>query len=83
MNVLKKMKAASSRMHLAASASVAAVILLATANANAAIDASVGTAFTAIQTDATSLLGIVTPIVVTVLGMFIVLKLIKKFGGKI
>ncbi|MDP3671718.1 MAG: hypothetical protein Q8R69_18755 [Telluria sp.] len=52
-------------------------------SANAAIDASVGTAFTALQTDATSLSAIVVPIVVAVLGLVIVIKLIKRFGNKI
>jgi len=52
-------------------------------SAHAAIDASVGTAFTALEADATALSAIVIPIVVSVLGLFIVIKLIKKFGGKI
>jgi hypothetical protein len=52
-------------------------------SANAAIDASVGTAFSAIQSDATSLSAIVTPIVVGILGLVIVIKLIKRFGSKI
>lgn len=51
--------------------------------ANAAIDASVGTALTAIQTDATSLSALVIPIVVAVMGLMITIKLIKKFGNKI
>ena len=52
-------------------------------SANAAIDASVGTAFTALQADAVSLSAIVVPIVVAVLGLMIVIKLIKRFGSKI
>lgn len=51
--------------------------------ANAAIDTSVSTALQAVQTDAGTLNGIVTPIIISVLGMFIVIKLIKKFGNKI
>jgi len=51
--------------------------------AMAAIDASVGTAFTAIQTDATALMAIVVPIIVAILGMVIVIKLIKRFGNKL
>lgn len=53
------------------------------ASAHAAIDAAVGTAFTALQSDAVSLSGIVVPIVVSVLGLMIVIKLIKRFGNKI
>jgi hypothetical protein len=52
-------------------------------SAQAAIDASVGTAFNAIQTDANSLSAIVTPIVVAILGLVIVIKLIKRFGNKL
>jgi hypothetical protein len=52
-------------------------------SAHAAIDASVGTAFGAVAADATTLSGTVTPYVVSVLGLGIVLKLIKKFGNKI
>lgn len=49
----------------------------------AAIDASVGTSFAALQADAVSLAAIVTPIVVAILGLVIVIKLIKRFGSKI
>ncbi len=52
-------------------------------SAHAAIDAAVGTAFTALQADATSLSAIVVPIVVAVLGLVITIKLIKRFGNKI
>lgn len=51
--------------------------------ANAAVDPSVATAFNQIQTDATSLAGTVTPIVVAVLGLVIGIKLVKRFGSKI
>ena len=53
------------------------------AQAQAAIDAAVGTAFTAIQTDAVALSAIVTPIIVSILGLVIVIKLIKRFGNKL
>lgn len=65
------------------------VSLLATAGvfaagaASAAVDASVSTAFTAVQADAVSMAGIVTPIVVAVLGLALGIKLIKRFGNKI
>lgn len=51
--------------------------------AHAALDASIGTAFTAVQADATALSAIVVPIVVSILGLVIVIKLIKRFGSKI
>lgn len=62
---------------------VAALGLFSMVNANAAIDASVGIAFTALKTDASDLSAIVIPIVVAVLGMVIVIKLIHRFGNKI
>jgi len=52
-------------------------------SAHAAIDASVSTAFAAVETDAIALSAIVVPIVVSVLGLMLVIKLIKKFGNKI
>jgi len=52
-------------------------------NANAALDSSVSTAFTAVQTDAVALSAIVVPIVVAILGLVITIKLIKRFGSKI
>lgn len=51
--------------------------------AHAEIDTAVSGALTTIKADATSLNGLVTPIVISVLGMFIVLKLIKRFSNKI
>lgn len=64
-------------------AAVAALVAIASAQANAAIDASVATAFDAVKADAVSLSAIVVPIVVSVLGLMLVIKLIKKFGNKI
>jgi len=57
--------------------------LLAATAAHAAIDASVGTALTAVETDAKALSAIVIPIVVSVMGLGIVIKLIKRFGNKV
>ena len=54
-----------------------------TTAANAALDASIDTAFTAVKADATALSAIVIPIVVFVLGLTLVPKLIKRFGNKI
>lgn len=52
-------------------------------SAHAAIDESVTTAFDTVKADAVSLSGIVVPIVVSVLGLVITIKLIKRFGSKI
>lgn len=51
--------------------------------AHAALDPAIGTAFTAVETDAKALSAIVVPIVVTILGLMIVIKLIKRFGNKL
>jgi len=67
----------------AALAAVGSAFAIVGTSAHAAIDAAVGTAFTAVQTDAVSLAGIVTPIVVSILGLVIVIKLIKRFGNKL
>jgi len=64
-------------------AAATALLLSTMVAAHAEIDAAVGTAFTAVKADATSLMTLVTPIVIAILGMFITLKLIKKFGNKI
>lgn len=63
--------------------SLVAISMVAAANASAALDASIATAFTAVQTDATALSAIVVPIVVSILGLVIVIKLIKRFGNKL
>lgn len=52
-------------------------------SAHAALDTSVTTAFDAVKADAVTLSGIVVPIVVSVLGLVITIKLIKRFGNKI
>lgn len=62
---------------------VATAATFAAAAANAAIDGSVSTAMNAVQQDAISLSAIVTPIIVAVMGLGIVMKLIKRFGGKL
>lgn len=62
----------------------AAVGMLALAGAaRAELPTAVGTAFNEVKADATSLNDLVLPIVISILGMFIVLKLIKRFAGKI
>lgn len=67
----------------AAKASVAVALMTAVAIAQAEVPAAVGTAFAAVETDAKSLFATVVPYVVSVLGLMIVIKLIKRFGNKI
>jgi len=50
--------------------------------ASAAVDASVATAFAAVQTDAIAIAAIVMPICVAILGLGIGFKLVKRFGNK-
>lgn len=52
-------------------------------SAHAALDESIATGFTAIKTDALALNAIVLPIVVSLMGLFIILRLIKRFGNKV
>jgi hypothetical protein len=52
-------------------------------SAHAALDPAIATAFDAVKADATSLNAIVLPIVISIMGMLLVYKLIKKFGNKI
>lgn len=68
------------RKHLAFAA---VPLALASASSFAAVDAAVGTALAAVQADAVTLAGIVTPIVIAVLGLMLGIKLIKRFGNKI
>jgi len=62
---------------------VIAAMLGVAASAHAAIDSSVGTALTAIQGDAADLSAMVVPVVVSIMGLGIVIKLIKRFGNKV
>lgn len=59
------------------------LILAGVTSSYAAVDASVAGAMTTIQTDAATLAGDVTPVVVAILGLVIGIKLIKRFGNKI
>ncbi|AEK61967.1 major coat protein [Collimonas fungivorans] len=61
---------------------VAALVATGAANAAATLDPSVAAAFTAIGDNATAMFGLAMPVVASVLGMFIVLRLFKKFGNK-
>lgn len=51
--------------------------------ARAELPAAVATSFASVKSDASALNDLVVPIVIAILGMFIVLKLIKRFAGKI
>lgn len=51
--------------------------------ARAELPSAVATSFDAVKADASALNDLVVPIVIAILGMFIVLKLIKRFAGKI
>lgn len=51
--------------------------------ASAALDPSIATGLTGIQTDATSLNTLVVPVVFAILSMLIIIKLIKRFGNKL
>lgn len=66
---------------LAATAAASAFVVSAAAHAE--IDASVTTAMAQVKADATELSGIVTPIVIAIMGLGIVIKLIKRFGNKV
>ena len=52
-------------------------------SAVAAVPAGVDTAFTAVGADAATVAGYAVPIVLSVLGLTLVIKLIKRFGNKI
>lgn len=62
---------------------VAATLLTAGSMAHAALPASVGTSLTAVQTDATSIFDLVFPVVASIFGLVVVIKLFKRFGNKI
>lgn len=62
---------------------VAGMGLLASSPAFATLDPSIATGLTGIQTDATSLAGLVWPVLFTILGFIIMMKLAKRFGNKI
>ncbi|MFJ2989653.1 major coat protein [Collimonas sp. NPDC087041] len=62
-----------------------AVALLAAgaARADATLDPSVAAAFTSMQANATAVFGLAMPVVASILGMVIVIKLVKRFGNKV
>lgn len=58
-------------------------LLAAAASAQAALPEGVSTAITAIGTDASSVFDLVVPVVLSILGLTVVIKLIKRFVSKI
>lgn len=65
-----------------ASLSLAPLALVA-GSAFAELPAAVGTTLTAVQTDATSLVDLVWPVVLTIAGAFVLIKLAKRGIAKI
>lgn len=68
---------------LAALTAVGVGLMVTATGANAAIPEGVGTAVTAIGTDAQSVFDMVVPVVLSVLGLAVIVKLIKRFVNKI
>lgn len=62
---------------------VGGAVALTAQEAHAALPTGVDTALGAVQTDAASLMDIVAPVLIAILGMTIVLKLIKRFANKV
>lgn len=61
----------------------AVALMMVGLDARADVPAAVGTAFTAVVTDATSVAGYAYTAILGVLGLILVAKLIKRFGNKI
>lgn len=71
------------KKYISSFGAVALSLLLLVGQAHAALDASIATAFDAVETDAIALSALVVPIVVSILGLTLVIKLIKRFGRNI
>ena len=59
------------------------LIAVLTQSAHAALPAVVGTTLTEIQTDALALIDLLWPVILAVMGAFILIKLVKRGGNKI
>lgn len=59
-----------------------AALALAAGASQAALDPSVATSLTGIQTDALALNGLVFPIFMIILGLTVTFKLVKRFASK-
>ena len=68
---------------LTAASAAALALGMPSTDAIAALPAAVATTFTAIETDATDIFALAFPVVGAVLGLVIVIKLFKRFTGKI
>lgn len=64
-------------------AGVGAAFMAGTTLAHAELPAAVGTTMTAISADATSIFGLVFPVVGVVVGLVIVIKLFKRFANRV
>lgn len=58
------------------------VVIMSIADANAALNAGVGTAFTALQTDGLALVDLAWPVVTALTVAFIIIGLFKKAANK-
>lgn len=67
--------------HTAIPAATAATLFATSAHAE--LPTAVGTTITAISADATAMFALVFPVVGTIVGLVVVIKLFKKFTGKI
>lgn len=82
MNAIRKgFNNAVSALIMVATLAVPAAIM--TVEANAALDPSIATAMTGLQADATSLLALVFPVVLSIFAMLTGIKLFKRFGNKV
>ena len=59
------------------------LLALLTQTASAALPAVVGTTLTEIQNDALALIDLLWPVILAVMGAFILIKLVKRGGNKI
>lgn len=64
-------------------ASLMALFLSLSISAHAALPAVVGTSLTAIETDGKDIFALVFPVIATLLGLAIVIKLFKRFTNKV
>jgi len=64
-------------------AAITAVLLSVSISAHAALPAVVGTSLTAIQEDGSDIFDLVFPVVASLLGLAIVIKLFKRFTNKV
>lgn len=61
----------------------ASLMAVGVSSAFAALPAVIGTTLTSIQSDASDLADLVWPVILGIMGFLILMKLAKRFGGKI